>query len=315
MKNKKTKIAKISVSLLLTLAMVLSTIIGTNVQTVAHADSWKNYYYVNNRGAYCYNRYIYPSQATKYGVPEYCFQNPGKYHYKGAEGCYSYTVITVADTSSYPNNNSNNRYLDSYFIVWVNEISMPKITSKDEEKSGRAGITIIYASSGMYMKPTSTPMVSLRMNKNNPDLYTTFSSEYTVNKNATASWSTVGKLVQTGVNIGAGGVSAAVVEAIGWASSTLSGSSTSSKITTTSTAANEYRDSGLTKRKSIGVKLSKCSLYKSNHKVLLKFTEVYPWDAYKYYKTMSRKAEVRFNYQFSCPGGSVTYTDTYNRTY
>lgn len=315
MQNKKTSFTKVALRGMLALVILLSSIISFNVQTVTYADDWKNYYYVNSNGVYCYNRYKYPSEAAKYGVPEYCFNSPGKHHYKGAEGCYSYTVITVEDKSSYPANNTNNRYLDSYFIVWVNEISMPELQKQDVTASGKAGIKVKYASPGMYMVPTSTPMITVRMKSGNPDLYTSFSSEYTVEKDSKLSWSTVGKLVQTGISIGTGGIPAAISEGIGWADTILSSSSTSSGTTTTKTGADEYCDSAMTKIKSIGATLSSCSLYESNHKLLLNFKEIYPWDAAKYSGGTSRKAEVRFNYKFDSWGGSATYTDTYSETY
>ncbi len=291
------------------------TLVKTDTYAASQDTTWRNYYHVNSKGQYCHNRYIYPSKAQEYGIPEACFQNAGVYHYKGYEGCYSYTVITDEDRTSYPDNNPKNRYLDSYFIVWVNKIVTPQISGPGKiAGNAYAQIQIVY-SAGLSMFPTSSPMISVRMTNNNPDLYTTFSSEYSISKNFSITAKTIASLVQSTINVATGGIPAAISETVGYAANIVCSSNSTTKISATTTGADEYSDAGEVKRKSVGVKLSNCRLDKANQNVLLKFSEIYPKDAQSYSTTEYRNAEFAFSYNFRTAYSNKSFTDTYKTTY
>lgn len=316
-KKKTKKITKIALGWILTLAIVLSSIIVANVQTVTYAESRKKHNYINEQGVYCYNSYIYPSGAQKCGVPEYCFNTPGIYRKAGAEGCLSYLVYTVANTQKFPEGNKNNRYLDSYCVAWVNVIDIPKIIDKGYDDEGSAQIIIKYCSGSTYMEPTGTPMISVRMKSGNPNLYKEFGATYRVSKNPLTSANTIAKLVQTAVNISVGGAAAAISETVSWASSALTGDysvTSTSIVEDKKIAADEAStDKALDIRRSVGIKLSKCWLDRADQYVRLDFNEIFPNDVTS--SSKKRKAQVRFKYKISCPGKSFTYEDIYNKTY
>ena len=187
----------LSISLITMLLITLLPNINVQAKAAEEESYYKSFYYTNNKGKYVQNRYHYPEEAQKTGVPEGYFTQVGTYVYEGKLDEKSYIVNTYKDSDQGITPSETKTYLRSEYIVWINTSDTPRLSDIGSTSNNLLSSIKILSCDGLYIKEkdNSTPIVSLEMNKGNPDLITNGSRQIEAIEKGTIKSSDVGSAI------------------------------------------------------------------------------------------------------------------------
>lgn len=280
-------------TLLLVLVLIALSTTAAGAAT-PYPKGYKSYSYMYN-GRYVTDHYTYPSQAKKYGIPESYFKsidrNKGyaEYFHNGGDGGYSYYVLTSGNGSKV----YKDLTLSSAYIVWIASTDAPTSLSGRGAVSSTASVNLrtVYSSgAALYPLDTKTPMVSVSLLGNNPDLISSVKTEMCTNALSSQALDLImalptspkaSTIIKSAVNFG----------------KIVNGGSGQTNISLTKEGAREYKQD-LPKYRAAGIKVPTArNMYSSKHILNIRYNVKYPVDTPKANRTLSRSLQGQFKFR------------------